>query len=154
MLNRLFCISIVLLMSILPSAIAAEPTFLQRSLSEIEEQSVDFSTDTAHYKPMFGIADPNSQIVKGVARFGELIVDPGGSSKIVSYPKEEQIYFILDGTGILHYGQEKVPVSKNDFLYLPVGVEHGISNPREKPLRLIVMGFKIPSGRMSHQRRN
>jgi len=32
-------------------------------------------------------------------------------------------------------------------VYLPIGVEHEISNPSERPLRLLVMGFKIPEGK-------
>jgi len=95
---------------------------------------------------MFGVGDPNSQIVKGVARFGELTVEPGGRSKTVNYESEEQIYYTLEGTGTLIYGQAKVPIKKNDFMYLPVGLEHGISNSSEKPIRLLVMGFKIPAG--------
>lgn len=137
---------IIIFSAISFSAQAAEPVFLHRSVSKISAKADDVSTETAHYKPMFGIGDENSAILKGVSRFGELTIEPEGSSKIVSYPAEEQIYYILDGTGILHYGPEKVPVSKNDFMYLPVSIKHGISNPREKPLRLIVMGFKIPEG--------
>jgi len=138
--------SILSLVVLVPFAVATEPTFQRRTVSEIKEQSVDLSTDTAHYKPVFGVGDPNSQIVRGVARFGELTVEPGGRSKTVNYESEEQIYYILEGTGTLIYGQEKVPIKKNDFMYLPVGLEHGISNSSEKPIRLLVMGFKIPAG--------
>jgi mannose-6-phosphate isomerase-like protein (cupin superfamily) len=120
---------------------------LRRSLAEIAEQTSDLSTATAHYRPLFGRGDDNSQIVRGVARFGELTVDPGGHSKTVSYANEEQVFFILTGAGVLHYGEENVPVKPNDFMYLPVGIEHGISNRAEIPCRLIVMGFKIPSSR-------
>ncbi len=34
----------------------------------------------------------------------------------------------------------------DDFVYLPVGVEHGIANESQEPLRLLVMGFAIPEG--------
>ncbi|MBI3665695.1 MAG: cupin domain-containing protein, partial [Acidobacteria bacterium] len=46
----------------------------------------------------------------------------------------------------LQYGREEAPVRKHDFLYLPSGIEHGISNPSDKPCRIIVMGYKIPRG--------
>jgi mannose-6-phosphate isomerase-like protein (cupin superfamily) len=65
---------------------------------------------------------------------------------VVSYPAEEQIYFILDGNGTLLYEDQKVPVKKNDFMYLPVGVKHGMANRSSRPVRLLVMGFKIPAG--------
>jgi mannose-6-phosphate isomerase-like protein (cupin superfamily) len=126
-------------------AVAAEPIFLRRSLADIREQSVDLSTATAHYKPLFGIGDPNAGIVKGIERFGELTIAPGGTSEIVSCQGAEGVFFILAGSGTLHYGAEKVPVKENDFMYLPVGVKHGISNRSQEPLRLLVMGFRIPA---------
>lgn len=138
----LTCITVVTLV-----AAAAEPAFLRRSVRQIQEQSIDLSSATAHYKPIFGVGDPNVGDVKGLVRFGELTIEPAGSSKITHYEDTEGVFFILAGSGILHYGQEKVPIKQNDFIYLPVGIEHGISNPSEKPLRLLVMGFKIPAGK-------
>jgi len=141
------CSTITLLMSIaVANVVAAEPAFLRRSVADIAEQSADLSTATAHYKPIFGVGDPNVQNVKGVLRFGELTVAPGGSSKMVSDKDAEGVFFILAGSGTLHYGQEKAPVKQNDFVYLPAGIEHGISNQSQEPLRLLVMAFQIPDG--------
>jgi mannose-6-phosphate isomerase-like protein (cupin superfamily) len=138
--------TVVLLLSIAVASVAvAEPTFLRRSVADIAEQSTDLSTATAHYKPIFGAGDPNAENVKGVLRFGELTVAPG-SSKVVSNKDAEEVFFILAGSGTLQYGQDKTPVKQNDFVYLPVGVEHGISNQSQEPLRLLVMAFKIPEG--------
>jgi len=127
-------------------AAAANPAFLKRSVCQIQEQPIDLSSATAHYKPIFGVGDPNVGDVKGIVRFGELTVEPAGSSKMVSYEDIEGVFFILAGSGVLRYGQENVPIKQNDFVYLPIGVEHGISNRSERPLRLLVMGFKIPAG--------
>jgi mannose-6-phosphate isomerase-like protein (cupin superfamily) len=80
-----------------------------------------------------------------VARYGELTVGPGGTSAIVTYPAEEQMYFIEEGHATLLYGDEKVAVNKNDFMYLPVGVRHGLANSSDAPVRAIVMGYKIPA---------
>jgi mannose-6-phosphate isomerase-like protein (cupin superfamily) len=129
-----------------PRSPAGEPAFLRRSVGQIQEQSIDLSSATAHYRPIFGVGDPKNSDVKGIVRFGELTVEPGGSSKMASYRDSEGVFFILAGTGVLRYGQENVPIKQNDFVYLPVGVEHGISNQSEGPLRLLVMGFKIPAG--------
>ncbi len=128
-------------------AAAGEPAFLKRSVQHIHEQSIDLSSATAHYKPIFGVGDPNLGDVKGLVRFGELTVDPGGSSKTAGYEDTEGVFFILEGSGFLRYGQANVPIKQNDFVYLPVGVEHGISNQSKRPLRLLVMGFKIPDGK-------
>ena len=141
------CGVVALLMGIaVASVVAAEPTFLRRSVADIAEQSSNLSTATAHYKPIFGVGDPNAQNVRGVLCFGELTVEPGGSSKTVSDKEAEGVFFILAGSGTLQYGQEKAPLKQNDFVYLPVGVEHGVSNQSQEPLRLLVMAFQVPDG--------
>jgi mannose-6-phosphate isomerase-like protein (cupin superfamily) len=126
---------------------AQEQVFLKRSLDIVAIGPGDHSSETARYRPLFGEGDAGSRMVKGVKRFGQLTVEPGGKSQIVAYPREEQIYFILEGTGLLHYGEEEVPVSRNDFMYLPAGIPHGVSNPRESPLKVIVMGYEIQPDR-------
>ncbi len=128
--------------------LAADPTYIHRYLPDIQPAADDLTANAtgASYQPAFGIGDSQARQPKGVARYGELTVAPGGSSAVVSYPAEEQIYYILDGNGILLYGDQKVPVKKNDYMYLPVGVKHGIANQSNEPVRLLVMGYRIPPG--------
>lgn len=118
--------------------------FLRRSLDEVTIFQSDISTPTADYKAIFGKGDPDHTMLKGIERYGYLTVKPGGLTKIISFEQEEQIYFVREGTGILHYGKIQIPVSKNDFVYLPAGIKHGLSNPRESDMEVIVMGFRIP----------
>ena len=127
---------------------AADPTFLRRSVPAIQPRPDDLTAGAtgALYRPVFGAGDPDGRQLKGIARYGELTLEPQGSSAIVSYPAEEQIYFVLAGDGALQYAGEKYPVKRHDFMYLPVGVKHGVVNGSSAPLRLLVMGFKIPRG--------
>jgi mannose-6-phosphate isomerase-like protein (cupin superfamily) len=128
---------------------AADPIFLERQISKVAPHADDLTAagaKAASYKPLFGIGDIDVDQLKGVARYGELTVEPGGASAVVSYPAEEQIYFIEEGAGTLLYDREKTPVKKDDFMYLPVGVPHGIANRSGAPIRLIVMGYRIPAG--------
>jgi mannose-6-phosphate isomerase-like protein (cupin superfamily) len=127
---------------------AADPTFLRRSLPDLAPQADDLTAGAkgASYRPAFGVGDSQAKQLKGIARYGELTVAADGSSALVSYPAEEQIYYILDGAGTLLYEDQKVSVKKDDFMYLPAGVKHGIANASNEPVRLLVMGFKIPSG--------
>jgi mannose-6-phosphate isomerase-like protein (cupin superfamily) len=136
----------ILLLFLFAYSTEAKSQYLKRSISTISEDRIDVSTQTTHYKPMFGDGDDSSSIIRGVKRFGYLTIDPNGSSNIVKYADEEQVLFVLDGTGILLYGKEKVPVSKNDFMYIPIGTKFGFLNPRERSLKAIVMGFKILPG--------
>lgn len=121
----------------------ARSQYLKSSLSEINEIKNELSTPTSHYKPVFGKGDDRSDVAKGLSRYGNLVIDPGGSSNIVKYSEEELVLFVMGGTGILHFGKENVPVSKNDFMYIPKEMKFGFSNPREQSMSVIIMGFKL-----------
>ncbi len=123
-----------------------DPTFLHRYLPEVQAKASDLTTETCHYKPIFGEGDSVTSIVKGVARFGELAVDANGTCAAVSYPSEEQVYFVVEGAGTLIYGEEKLPIRENDFMYLPPGVERSVANSSQESCRVLAMGFKIPAG--------
>ena len=123
-----------------------DPSWLHRFVPDLKEQPAGVTTPTCHYKAIFGAGDSEARVLKGVARYGEMTVDPGGQSAPVTYPGEEQVFVILDGTGVLLYGDQEVPVRKNDFGYLPPGIRHGIRNPSASPCRLMLMGFKVPEG--------
>jgi mannose-6-phosphate isomerase-like protein (cupin superfamily) len=129
--------------------LAEEPFSLRRQLSDLTPRPDDLTANAknAVYMPAFGIGADESERLQGVARYGELKVAPGGASAVVSYPAEEQIYYILEGSGTLLYESERIPVTKDDFMYLPVNGRHGIANTGDAPVRVIVMGYRIPAGR-------
>lgn len=121
----------------------ANSQYLKRSISRIKEVSIDITSTTAHYKPIFGTGDNNSALVKAVERYGLLTIDSSGISNSVKYTDIEIVLFVMNGTGILNYDKTIMPISQNDFMYIPVGTKFSISNPRDKSLTVVVMGFKI-----------
>jgi mannose-6-phosphate isomerase-like protein (cupin superfamily) len=129
------------------AANAADPTFLKRNVVSVApvEDDLAAGANGAVYRPLFGAGDPQAAQLKSIARYGELTVKPGGRSATVNYPAEEQIYFVLSGAGEVRCDDVSTPVKANDFLYVPPGSSHGVSNGTEKPLHLLVMGFRIPS---------
>jgi len=120
------------------------PTWLHRNVANVPEKSTDITTPSCHYKPLFGAGDSETRIVRSVARFGEVTLDAGGHCKEVSYPAEEQIYYILAGNGDVSYGGKKSRVKKADFMYFPPQVRHGMENASSSPLHFVLMGFDIP----------
>ena len=138
---------LAVLLAVLSCLFAADPIFLRRQISDVKPQPDDLtaaSAKPASYSPLFGIGDRDTDQLKEVARYGELTVAPAGTGA-VSYPAEEQIYFVEEGSGTLLYGEEKAPIKPNDFMYLPVGVTHGVANSSGAPVKVIVMGYKIPA---------
>ncbi len=121
-----------------------DPTWLHRFVPDLPETDSDVTAAGCRYRAIFGAGDPQSRIVRGIARYGEMTVEPGGSSADVSYLHEEQVYVVLEGQGTLRYGGKTREFGTHDFVYLPPGVPHGVSNPSAKPFRAIVMGFRIP----------
>jgi len=121
----------------------APAQYLHRSLASVREVYNEFTTTGAYYKPVFGAGDDSSSIIRGASRYGYLVVEPGGRSNTVKYEGEETGLFLHEGTGLLNYGNEMVPVSKNDFIYIPEGTKFGFSNPREQSLSVIVMAFRL-----------
>jgi mannose-6-phosphate isomerase-like protein (cupin superfamily) len=119
-----------------------DPTWLYRDASTVTEKPSDITTATCHYKPMFGQGDSQTSIVVGVARFGTVVLDPGGSCASIEYPGEDQIYTVLDGSGSTTYADETVPLKKEDFLYIPATIPHALSNATQSPMTVFVMGFK------------
>jgi len=129
-------------------AVAADQGFLRRQVADVKPQPDDLTAGAkaASYRPLFGAGDKDAGQLTSVARYGELTVGPGGSSAIVSYPAEEQIYFVAEGSGTLLHGGESFPVRKNDFMYLPAGVKHGLANSSGGALKAVVMGYRISPG--------
>jgi mannose-6-phosphate isomerase-like protein (cupin superfamily) len=68
----------------------------------------------------------------------------GGNCQAVLYDHQEEIYFVLEGKGVLHYSDQTYAMRMNDFTYLAPGVKHFIANSSQQHLRVLVMGFKIP----------
>jgi hypothetical protein len=74
-----------------------------------------------------------------------MTVDPHGACQAVEYPRQEELYFVRDGSGVLSYGDESHPLAANDFMYVPPTVRHAASNPSGQPFLLVVTTVRIPA---------
>jgi mannose-6-phosphate isomerase-like protein (cupin superfamily) len=122
-----------------------DPTWLHRYVPNLSETSADLASPTCHYRAIFGDGDKDNRSLQAVTRFGEVSLDRNGNCQTVSYERQEEIYFVVDGIGVLHYQDQTQALRKHDFTYLPPGSKHSLSNNSDQPLRVIVMGFKIPA---------
>lgn len=136
-------IVIVIAAMLMAQDLNVEPTWLHRYVPSLGQAAGDLSSANCHYTPIFGVGDAESQLPRTVTRFAEVKVDDRGECKPVSYDREEEIYFILKGSGVLHYGETTYPMRANDFTYLAPGIKHSITNRSQDRLQVLVMGFKI-----------
>jgi mannose-6-phosphate isomerase-like protein (cupin superfamily) len=138
-------LSVLIASELLAQERKVDATWLHRYVPGLSEVGSDLASGSCHYKPVFGDGDPENRLLRSVARFAEVTLDAHGKCQTVHYDREEEIYFVLEGKGVLHYGDQTDAVRTNDFTYLPPGMKHSIANSSEQALRVLVMGFKIPS---------
>jgi mannose-6-phosphate isomerase-like protein (cupin superfamily) len=120
------------------------PTWLHRYVPDLSKAHTDFSTSSCHYTPIFGEEDSESKALQSVTRFGEVTVDTGGACEPVEYPRQEELYFVLEGSGVLHNGDESHPMRKDDFAYVPPTIRHSFSGSGDQPFRFVMATVKIP----------
>jgi mannose-6-phosphate isomerase-like protein (cupin superfamily) len=141
---------ILLLLLLIPCELPAQerqvdPTWLHRYVPRLNDGHSDLSSATCHYKAIFGEGDRDNRTMRSVSRFGEATLDPRGSSQTVSYDRQEELYFVLEGKAVLHYAGHSYPMRANDFTYLAPGVKHSIENDSNQASQVVIMGFKIPA---------
>lgn len=138
---------VIVLLAIAPALAAQErqvsPTWLHRYVPDLHEETTDAAANSCHYTPIFGEGDVASRALQSVRRFGELAVDAHGACGPIQYPRQEELYFVLSGNGVLHYGEETHALAQDDFAYLPPTVRHSISNPSDQPFRIAVATVRI-----------
>jgi mannose-6-phosphate isomerase-like protein (cupin superfamily) len=143
--KKLLLFSLLLAQGLRAQDRQTDPTWLHRYVPELSETQVGLTSASCRYRAVFGEGDKENRSLQTVTRFGEVTLDPHGNCQTVSYDRQEEIYFVVEGAGALHYGDEVQVLRKHDFTYLPPGVKHSIANQSDQPLRVLVMGFKIPS---------
>ena len=143
--KKLLLLSLLLAPGLRAQEHRTDPTWLHRYVPELSETKVGLTSPTCHYRAVVGEGDKEDRSLQTVTRFGEVTLDPHGNCQAVNYGRQEEIYFVVEGGGMLHYENQVQALRQHDFTYLPPGVKHSLSNNTEQPLRVLVMGFKIPS---------
>ena len=91
-------------------------------------------------------ADVGSKIGANQLGYNITIIPPGKKSwPFHNHHVSEEMFLILDGTGVLRYGENKYPIKKNDIIACPTGdrsAAHQIINDSETELKYLALGTK------------
>jgi mannose-6-phosphate isomerase-like protein (cupin superfamily) len=68
---------------------------------------------------------------------GNVTLDPNGGQVPWHNQKQEEIYFIIEGTGEMCLGHERQTVTAGQAVFIPSGVFHQLTNIGKAPLRMI-----------------
>jgi mannose-6-phosphate isomerase-like protein (cupin superfamily) len=127
--ERLLLFLLLVACGLLAQERQVDPTWLRRYVPELTETKSDLTSASCRYRAIFGEGDKDNRNLQTVTRFGEVTLDAPGNCQTVSYDRQEEIYFVVEGGGVLHYEDQTQALRKHDFTYLPPGVKHSISNP-------------------------
>jgi mannose-6-phosphate isomerase-like protein (cupin superfamily) len=81
---------------------------------------------------------------------GNVTLDPNGGQVPWHNQEQEEVYFVLEGTGEMCLGEERQVLSAGQAAYIPSGVFHQLTNIGDKPLRMLYCYG--PAGEVAHWR--
>ena len=81
---------------------------------------------------------------------GLVVLEPKGGQVPWHNQEQEEVYFVVEGTGQMCLGDECKPLVTGQAVYIPSGVFHQLTNTGDTPLKMIyVYG---PAGDVAHWR--
>jgi len=81
---------------------------------------------------------------------GFVTLDPDGGQVPWHNQEQEEIYFVLEGTGEMCLGTERQTISSGQAVYIPSGVFHQLTNIGTVPMKMIYCYG--PAGDVAHWR--
>ena len=81
---------------------------------------------------------------------GNVTLEANGGQVPWHNQEQEEIYFIVEGTGEMCLGEERVTLSSGQAVYIPTGVFHQLTNIGATPLQMIYCYG--PAGDVAHWR--
>jgi mannose-6-phosphate isomerase-like protein (cupin superfamily) len=79
---------------------------------------------------------------------GYVTLEPRGGQVPWHNQEQEEVYFVLEGTGEMCLGQERQNLSTGQAVYIPSGVFHQLTNIGDEPLKFIYCYG--PAGDVAH----
>lgn len=81
---------------------------------------------------------------------GNVTLDPNGGQVPWHNQEQEEVYFVVEGTGEMCLGEERQTLTTGQMVYIPSGVFHQLTNIGDTPLRMIYCYG--PAGDVAHWR--
>jgi mannose-6-phosphate isomerase-like protein (cupin superfamily) len=72
-----------------------------------------------------------------------VILEPGASVGEHEHPTSEEIYWLLEGDGVMSVNGREFTVSSGDVTLTQEGSRHGLRNTGSGPLRIAVIGGEV-----------
>lgn len=81
---------------------------------------------------------------------GFVTLEPRGGQVPWHNQEQEEVYFVVEGTGEMCLGEERQSLGTGQMVYIPSGVFHQLTNTGETPMKMIYCYG--PAGDVAHWR--
>jgi mannose-6-phosphate isomerase-like protein (cupin superfamily) len=81
---------------------------------------------------------------------GHVTLDPQGGQVPWHNQEQEEVYFVIEGTGEMCLGPERQTLKTGQMVFIPPGVFHQLTNVGDTPLRMLYCYG--PAGDVAHWR--
>ena len=71
--------------------------------------------------------------------------EPGQQQKVHAHAGADKVYYVVEGCGTFHIGDESEELRANSTVIAPSGVEHGVANTSSE--RLVLLVYMAPKPR-------
>jgi mannose-6-phosphate isomerase-like protein (cupin superfamily) len=89
--------------------------------------------DKSEIRELFPTDDSNVKTMS----LAEATISPDETTEYHLHKKSDEIYFVLEGSGVFEIEGEKKKVEKNDCMFIKAGSKHKIKNIGMAPLKIL-----------------
>ena len=87
--------------------------------------------------------DPDAACMRRTRFFTRCVIEPGVSRDDHKHADQEQLYYIISGTGWMEVDGERQAVRDGDLVYIPPQAVHNIGNDGRQPLEMLLLGVHL-----------
>ncbi|MFL6216637.1 MAG: cupin domain-containing protein [Blastocatellia bacterium] len=94
--------------------------------------------ETRHGSEIRPLVDRTTSAITGCS-LAEEILPPGHAVTPHHHRQIEEIYYIVEGRGVMTVGNEQQEVAAGDAVYVPRGQRHTLANTGAEPIKLLLV---------------
>jgi len=100
--------------------------------------------EKALYQILWGAVPQGTKTLKSITAVARITIPPDETNLIHNHSRDEQVYIILEGGGIVQVGEEKTDAREGDVVVLPVNVPHAFYNTLDNPCIILNVSVRVP----------
>jgi len=93
---------------------------------------------TRHGSEIRPLVDRTTSAITQCSLAEELLL-PGQAVTLHRHHKIEEIYYVVEGRGVMTVGDERQEVAAGDAIYVPRGQRHTLANTGSEPIKLLLV---------------